>query len=152
MAYLRLAAECLATVACRVLAGAAVYITLVEHPARMACGIELAATEFSPSYRRATVMQASLAIAGFVFAVVAWLAGGTTWWLVGGLLLGSVVPVTLLVIMPTNKALLDSSLDKSSARAAELLSRWAKLHAVRSLLSILALVRFLSLLTVSRVP
>lgn len=64
MGYLQLAAEFLATLACSVFAGAAVYITLVEHPARMACGIEIAATEFSPSYRRATVMQASLAIAG----------------------------------------------------------------------------------------
>ena len=77
-------------------------------------------------------MQASLAIAGFVFAVIAWLTGGTAWWLVGGLLLVSVVPFTLLVIMPTNKALLDSSLDKSSVRAAELLSRWAQLHAVQA--------------------
>jgi pimeloyl-ACP methyl ester carboxylesterase len=74
------------------------------------------------------------------------------WWRVGGLLLVSGVPFTLLVIMPTNKTLLDSSLDKSSAALAELLSRWAKLHAVRSLLSILALVLFLSLLMVSGVP
>ena len=85
MEYLQLAAEFLATFACSVFAGAAVYITLVEHPARMACGIEIAATEFSPSYRRAAVMQASLAIAGFVFAVIAWLSGGTAWWLVGRL-------------------------------------------------------------------
>ena len=95
---------------------------------------------------------ASLAVASFVFAVVTWLTGGTAWWLVGGLLLVSVVPFTLLVIMPTNKALLDSSLDKRSARAAELLSRWAKLHAVRSLICIRALGLFLSLLTLSRVP
>jgi Anthrone oxygenase len=67
------------------------------------------------------------------------------------LLLVSVVPLTLLVMMPTNEALLDSSLDKSSARAEELRSRWAKLHAVRSFLSILALMLFLPLVTVSRV-
>ena len=152
MEYRQPAAEFVTTFACSVFAGAALHITLVEHPATMACGIEIAATEFSPSYRRAAVMQASLAIAGFVFAVIAWLTGGTARWLVGGLLLVSVVPFTLLVIMPTNKALLDSSLDKSSARAAELLSRWAQLHAVRSLISILALGLFLSLLMVSRVP
>ena len=73
MAYLQPAAEFVTTFACGVFAGGAVYITLVEHPARIACGIELAATEFSPSYRRATVMQTSLAIAGFVFTAVAWL-------------------------------------------------------------------------------
>jgi hypothetical protein len=68
MAYFQPAAEFVTAFACGVFAGAAVYNTLVEHPARMACGIELAATEFSPSYRRATVMQTSLAIAGFVLA------------------------------------------------------------------------------------
>src|SRR6266571_3941157 len=102
MEYLQPVAKFLTAFTCSLFAGAAVYITLVEHPARMACGIEIAATEFSPSYRRAAVMQASLAIAGFVFAVGAWLTGATAWWLVGVLLLGSVVPFTLLVIMPTN--------------------------------------------------
>ena len=38
------------------------YITLVEHPARMQCGTLLAATEFGPSYKRAAVMQAALAV------------------------------------------------------------------------------------------
>jgi Na+/melibiose symporter-like transporter len=79
MEYLQLAADFLETFACRVSTGAAVYITLVEHAARMACGVEIAATECSPSYRRATVMQASLVIAGCVFAAVAWLTGGTAW-------------------------------------------------------------------------
>ena len=148
MAYLQPVAEFLTAFACSVFAGAAVYITVVEHPARLACGIEVAATEFSPSYRRAAVMQASLAIAGFVCAVVAWLAGATTWWLAGGVLLASVVPFTLLVIRPTTKALLDPSLDKRSARAAQLLSRWGQLHALRSLMSTLALVLFLYLLMI----
>lgn len=150
MEYLQPVAEFLTAFACSMFAGAAVYITLVEHPARMACGIEIAATEFSPSYRRAAVMQASLAMAGFVCSVVAWLTGANAWWLVGGLLLVSVVPFTLVVIMPINKALLDSSLDKRSVRAAQLLSRWGQLHAVRSIMSTLALVLFLYLLTVSR--
>src|SRR5688572_21366940 len=42
-------------------AGAALYINLVEHPARMECGTELAATVFGPSYKRAAVMQVALA-------------------------------------------------------------------------------------------
>lgn len=45
-------------------AGAAIYISAVEHPARLSCGNEVALREFAPSYRRATVMQASLAVAG----------------------------------------------------------------------------------------
>jgi len=128
-------------------AGAAVYISLVEHPARMACGTELAATEFGPSYRRAAVMQATLAIVGTVAAIFAWLAGEGTMWLVGGALLGAVVPFTLLAILPTNKRLLDLARDRSSDETRLLLVRWGRLHEVRSVLSSAAVLIFLWALT-----
>ena len=48
---MRQIAEYVAVLACGLFAGAAVYISLVEHPARMQCGVEIAATEFVPSYR-----------------------------------------------------------------------------------------------------
>ena len=51
-----------AILACALFAGAAVYINLVEHPARLSCGTEIAARQWAPSYKRATVMQASLAV------------------------------------------------------------------------------------------
>jgi Transcriptional regulatory protein, C terminal len=41
-------AQVFAVLASTLFAGAALYVTLVEHPARMACGTELAATEFGP--------------------------------------------------------------------------------------------------------
>jgi uncharacterized membrane protein len=136
--------EVLATSCCSLFAGAAVYITLVEHPARMECGPEIATTEFPPSYRRAAMMQASLAILGFVFSMVGWIVGASVWLAIGGTLLGLVVPFTVLVIMPVNKKLLEPTLDKRSAEAARLLSRWGRLHAVRSVLSVLALFILLS--------
>jgi uncharacterized membrane protein len=64
----------------------------------------------------------------------AWLAGSTFWWAVGGVLLGSVIPFTLIVILPTNKQLLSPTLDKRSVQAAQLLARWGTLHHVRSVL------------------
>jgi Domain of unknown function (DUF1772) len=139
-------AEFVAVLSCSLFAGASVYINLVEHPARMECGVEVAATEFSPSYRRATVMQATLAAMGLVSSIAAWLAGATFWWLVAGALLGSVIPFTLFVILPTNKLLLSPTLDKQSVEAERLLARWARLHAVRSVLSALALLLLLYLL------
>jgi hypothetical protein len=138
-------AEFVAVLSCSLFAGASVYINLVEHPARMECGVEVAATEFSPSYRRATVMQATLAAVGLVSSIAAWLAGATFWWLVAGALLGSVIPFTLFVILPTNKLLLSPTLDKRSVETERLLARWGRLHAVRSLLSGLALLLFLYL-------
>ena len=61
----------------------------------MECRTALAAIEFGPSYRRATIMQASLASVGFVAATVAWAQGRGLLVLFGGLLLGVVVPFTL---------------------------------------------------------
>jgi hypothetical protein len=143
---MRQIAEFVAVLACSLFAGAAVYITFVEHPARMECGVEIAATEFSPSYRRATAMQATLAALGLLGSIAAWVAGATFWWLVAGTLLGLVIPFTLVVILPTNKQLLDPALDKNSSEAGVLLARWSALHAVRSVLNRLALLFFLYLL------
>jgi hypothetical protein len=142
---MRQIAEFVAVLACSLFAGASVYINLVEHPARMECGVDIAANEFAPSYRRATVMQATLAAVGLLASVAAWLAGATFWWLVGGLLLGAVIPFTLIVILPTNKQLLNPALDKHSGQTGQLLARWGRLHAVRSILSALALLLFLCL-------
>jgi hypothetical protein len=135
--------EILATLACGIFAGAAIYIHLVEQPARLSCGIGLAITQWRPSYERGAMMQASLAIAGSVLAFVsAWLSRNPAW-LTGGILLFAVVPFTLLVIFPTNKKLQDKELDVNSAEAERLLRLWNKLHAVRSGLSLLAFVVFL---------
>jgi hypothetical protein len=138
-------AEFIATLACALFTGAAVYITFIEHPARMQCGAEIAATEFAPSYRRATVLQATCAAVGLLSSVAAWVSGASFSWLVAGVLLGSVIPFTLVVILPTNKRLLDPALDRRSAEAERLLARWGALHAVRSVLSAVALLLFLYL-------
>ena len=124
-----------ATVCAGIFAGAAIYITFVEHPARVSCGTALALREFAPSYRRATIMQAALAIVGLFTALEAWSRTWAPELLVGGLALGIVVPFTLVVIAPTNRRLLAAELDPESAEATELLQRWGRLHAVRSALS-----------------
>jgi len=142
---MRQIAEFVAVLSCSLFTGASVYINLVEHPARMECGVEIAITEFAPSYRRATVMQATLAALGLLSSIAAWLAGATFWWLVGGVVLGAVIPFTLIVILPTNKQLLSPTLDRRSAETERLLARWGALHAVRSVLSGTALLLFLYL-------
>jgi hypothetical protein len=111
---MRQIAEFVAVLSCSLFTGAAVYINLVEHPARMECGAELAATEFRPSYRRATITQATLAALGLLSSIAAWLSGARFWWAIAGVLLGSVIPFTLIVILPTNKQLLNPALDRRS--------------------------------------
>ncbi len=143
-------AELIATLSSGLFAGASVYINLVEHPARMQTGIRSALAEFAPSYHRATVTQVSLAVAGFLSALVAWRSRSDARWLVGGGLLVSVIPFTALAILPTNKQLLDPETANDQELAEKLLTRWGKLHAVRSALSLASLLIFLFLLTEDR--
>jgi hypothetical protein len=138
--------QLLATLCAAIFTGAAIYINAVEHPARMSLGPATALAEWRPAYRRGAAMQAPLAVVGFLTAVAAWLTGGSIAWLIGGVLLGAVVPFTLVVTAPTNKELMNPATDGDPARAAELLARWNRLHAVRSTLSSIALVVFLTLL------
>ena len=77
------------------------------------------------------------ALAGLLSAAAAWLMGSYRWLLIGGITLGAVIPFTLIVIFPTNKLLLNSSLDKNSKLTSRLLIRWGKLHAVRSILGLI---------------
>jgi hypothetical protein len=132
-----------ATLATALFTGAAVYISLVEHPARLQCPTAHAVEQWRPSYKRATVMQASLAVLGSLLAIAAWLTGTGLIWLLAGLVLGSIVPFTLVVMWPTNKQLQDPGLDTTSDLARSLLVRWGRLHAVRSVLSLLALLLML---------
>jgi hypothetical protein len=78
----------------------------------------------------------------------AW-ARGDPWLIVAGALLGTIVPFTLLVILPTNQQLLDIRVDLDSVKAAALLARWGRLHAVRSAMSGLAFLVFLVRLATS---
>lgn len=125
------ALQCIATLSCALFTGAAIYITLVEHPGRMGCG---------------TVMQAPLAIVSCLAGAGVWLLAGGMVWLVAALLIGSVVPFTFVAILPTNYALLAPGRDLGSSETRTLLERWGTLHAVRSLLSLIASIVYVGLL------
>jgi len=139
--------EFVASLSSALFAGAAIYINLVEHPARMGCDTKTAATLWAPSYKRATPMQASLAIVGSLAGVAAWLAGGGVLWLVAALPIGAVVPFTLLAIKPTNHRLLAPGRDLASPETRALLEKWGRLHAVRSALSLAASVLYVASLS-----
>ncbi len=109
----------------------------------MECGTALALAQFGPSYRRASMMQALLAALAFVAAIASWTINKNLAWLLGGILIVAVIPFTLVMIFPTNKKLLDPSLDRNSEIARQHLRRWGRLHAVRTVLSLAAFMAFL---------
>jgi Domain of unknown function (DUF1772) len=138
--------QLIATLAATLFAGAALYINVAEHPARMVLDTRAAALQWGPSYQRATLLQAPLALLSLVCGTAAWLLGATAGWFIAALMIGAVVPFTFLVVMSTNRKLLDSNRDLASAETRSLLEKWNKLHAVRTVLSLTAAIIYLWLL------
>lgn len=135
-------ATLVATVAAGLFAGASMYVTAVEHPAWVESGPTHAIKLLGPSFRRAGAMQGALAMVSLLSAAAAWFQGAGLGWLVGGLLLAVLIPYTFLVIAPINRRLLDPRLDPASREAVELLARWGRLHAFRTLIGIVVCVSF----------
>ena len=123
-------------------AGAALYISLVEQPARLSLPDEPALAQWRISYRRALPIQGSLAVLGGIAGLAAWTATTEWQWLAGGIAMLANWPVTLLVIMPTNQALFAAPLAGAGAESRALLLRWGRLHAIRSALGIIAALLF----------
>ena len=136
-----------ATFSCGVFFGASLYISIVQHPAALETGNEFAARFFRPMYRRAAVLQATLAIVACVAAFAAWLGGADHLWLGSAILIGSVVPFTVIVIKPVNDALLQNG--DVTLEIGSLLKRWGSLHWARTVASglafLLCLIGFMSL-------
>lgn len=137
-----IALQLLSTLSAGLFAGAALYITAVEHPVRAGLSTAAAATQWAPSYQRATWMQAPLALASLFSGTAAFLMGAGLGWLVAALLIGAVVPVTFMIIMPTNRQLLEADRDLGSAQTRLLLARRGQLHALRTVLSLMAFILF----------
>ncbi|WER49982.1 DUF1772 domain-containing protein [Cupriavidus sp. WKF15] len=130
--------QMIAAFAAMLFAGAALYVNVAEHPARMALETRSAAQQWAPSYKRATLMQAPLALLSLPSGATAWLLGANILWLAAALLIGSVMPYTLLVVMPVNHRIPEPDRDLSSVETRELLQKWARLHGVRTALSLFA--------------
>jgi Anthrone oxygenase len=134
--------ELVAVFACTLFTGAAVYITAVEHPARLSCGPDIAAAEWAPSYKRGTIMQAPLAFVAGLFGTFRSVEGGGSLWIWGAILILVVIPFTLIVIRPTNNQLIEWQ-HRNSDQMLHLLRSWGRLHLVRSALGVAASILFI---------
>ena len=123
--------------------GAAAYINIAEQPARLKLDDRALLAQWRPAYKRGFAMQASLAVLGFLCGAAAWWQTGRLAFLVGALVLLSNWPYTLLGIMPTNKALMATDPADAGPTSRALIERWARLHAARTALGLVATLIFL---------
>ncbi len=121
----------LALVAASLFTGAAVYISIAEHPARLRLDDSSLLRQWQPSYKAALPMQAGLAVVGGALAVWAWAMDRDPLWLLGAVLLLANWPFTAVAIMPTNKKLLAMRREDAGAQSRSMLLTWGRLHLVR---------------------
>ncbi len=115
-------------------AGAAFYISLVEHPARLGLADGPLLAQWQPSYKRALPIQSGLAVAGGVTGLIVGCLSADWRWFAGSALLLANWPFTLLVILPVNKRLMAMPQREAGAGSRAMLIQWGKLHNVRSAL------------------
>lgn len=133
----------LALAAAALFTGAAVYVSVAEQPARLALDDRASLAEWKPAYKRGFAMQASLAIIGFLLGLIAARSAMDWRWVAGALLLVANWPFTLIVMLPTNKRLMEIPLQNAGPKSRELIEKWGRLHAVRSGLGAAATALFL---------
>jgi anthrone oxygenase-like protein len=133
----------LALIIAALFAGAAVYVNVVEQPARFALDDRALLTQWKLSYKRGFAIQAPLAIIGFLLGLLAWWQTGQWRWLLGALILVANWPYTLLGIMPTNRKLMGTEPASAGPESRALIGKWAALHAGRTALGFAATVIFL---------
>src|SRR2546422_2575208 len=83
------ASQNIALFCCALFAGAATYVSLVEHPRLDEGEAELADTTLLASHPRPAIFQAALGVVGSLAAMLAGSTAGAMWWLAGGAGLGA---------------------------------------------------------------
>jgi Domain of unknown function (DUF1772) len=133
----------LALAASAIFTGAAIYVNVVEQPARLALDIKSLLTEWKPSYHRGAIMQASLALIAGALGISAFFVAWDWRWLVGAALILAPWPYTIFIIMPTNNQLKATALEAANEQTRGLIVQWGRLHAVRTALGIAATAVFM---------
>jgi hypothetical protein len=108
--------------------GAALYINLVEQPARLSLDPRSILREWTPSNRRGFVMLAVLAIISALFGYTEYALGGDVRWLIGGTILLSSLPYAYFVITPVNVLLYAARRDGPPSAIREFMRDWGLLE------------------------
>jgi Anthrone oxygenase len=118
----------LALVFASAFAGAALYLVLVEQPARLALDDASMIREWAPSDSRGFALLGGLAVLAALAGLAAFAQNSDVRWLIGALVVVASWPYTFFVIVPLNNRLLASSAGRPDADAREIITFWGQLE------------------------
>jgi uncharacterized membrane protein len=132
----------LALICSAAFSGAALYLNLVEQPARLALDDRSLLSEWKPSDRRGFALMATLALIAAILALAAYFDTQDLRWLIGALIQIASWPYTYFAIVPlTNRILELSGTGATSAR--ELVRTWGFLEIGQTAIGVAACLVFL---------
>jgi Domain of unknown function (DUF1772) len=108
--------------------GAALYINVVEQPARLALDAKSMVREWAPSNRRGFVLLSSLAVVSAILAYVGFSRSGDFRWIIGGTVILASWPYAYFVIVPVNIWLCAIPADAAPSAARDLMRDWGLLE------------------------
>jgi hypothetical protein len=118
----------LALVYASAFAGAALYLNLVEQPARLALDDASMIREWAPSDRRGFALLGGLALLAALSGLAAFGRASDVRFLIGALLALASWPYTYFVIVPLNNRLLAATPAQPDADAREIVTFWGLLE------------------------
>lgn len=122
-------------------AGAAVYVSWVEQPARMALDDKALLSEWAPSDSRGVALLAAFALISAVAAFITYFATQDDRWVFGGLIVISTWPYAYFVMAPLNNQILSlRGRDVSAAR--ELVRQWGFIESGFAAIAVVAVAMF----------
>ena len=141
---IQFASQNIALFSCALFAGAATYVSLVEHPTMDEGGRELTGSYILLAQPRPAFFQTSFAVIGSLAGISAGVTGSAVWWLAGGLVLGVAALLQLYVVIPETRRLVETATSGDPKESGLFsLGRLTRLHAMQSLAGLAALFMFI---------
>jgi hypothetical protein len=108
--------------------GAALYINLVEQPARLQLDVRSMIQEWTRSNRRGFVLLSTFAITSAILGYVQFTQSGDVRWLIGEAIILATLPYVYFVVVPVNVELWALPPDAPGAPVRNLLREWGLLE------------------------
>ena len=122
--------------------GAAIYIGVVEQPARLALSGRAMIQEWKLSNRRGTLTLSAFAVISAILAYVQFRADGDVRWIIGGITILASWPYAYFVMMPVNVWLFAISPGRAVSPARKLMRDWGLLEWGQALIGFAATCAF----------